>query len=159
MRRFMLLIAVLAALVPVAKASARCASTEDRMSADLLALRNRMIVAAMSCGLQSEYNHRFVLRFRPVLQANDRSVTDYFRRFHGGEHFESAKDAFITDMVNAMSQEASRSNGGFCAHAYQMIDEMNAIRSMDHLASYAMRKDLSPPGVHLCAVDGHQRRW
>ena len=99
MRRFMFLIAALAALVPVA--SAQCASTEDQMSADLLALRNRMIVAAMSRGLQSEYNHRFVLRFRPVLQANDRSVTDYFRRFHGGEHFESAKDAFITDMVNA----------------------------------------------------------
>ena len=35
-----------------------------------------------------------------------------------------------------------------------MINEMNAIRSMDHLASYAMRKDLSPPACFLHSVRG-----
>ena len=157
MRRFAFVIVLLGLLAPLGKAIGQCVSSEDQATAGLLALRNQMIVVAYQCGRQAEYNRYFVMRFRPLLQDNDRMVTAYFQRMYGGEAAESAKDHFITDMTNVMSGAASRMEGAFCQHGDRMIADMSGMRSMGQLLSYAAYHDVSPPGMSLCNFGGRRR--
>ena len=105
MRRFSQLVLLLGLLAPLGGAMGQCVSPEDRATAGLLALRNQMIVVALSCDRRAEYDRLFVLPFRPLPQANDRAVTGHFRGREG------ARDAFVTEMVNVMSRGASGSLG------------------------------------------------
>ena len=146
-RRFAQTLVFLGLLAPLGGAMGHCVSAEDRATAGLLALRNQMIVVALSCGRHAEYNQFFVLPFRPLLQANDRAVVSYFR----GR--ESAKDAFVTDMVNVMSQDASRMGKRFCARGDQLFSEISAMRSREQLLSYAASQNLLPPELGLCALN------
>ena len=158
MRRFTLTVAFLGLLSPLGAALGQCVSAEDQATAGLLALRNQMIVVAYQCSRQNEYNRYFVMRFRPLLQDNDRMVTAYFQRMYRGEAAENAKDSFITEMTNVMSGAASRMEGSFCRHGDQMIAEMSNMQTMGQLLSYAAYNDLSPPGMSLCGLVGGKRR-
>jgi hypothetical protein len=147
MRRFSMIMLFLGLLAPLEQALGQCVSAEEQATAGLLALRNQMIVIALSCNRQAEYNHLFVLRFRPLLQSNDRAVLGYF------QGRESAKDNFVTNMVNVMSRDASRTSGRFCAHGDRIIRDISALESRDQLLSYAASYEMSSREMNLCALN------
>ncbi|MSP02731.1 MAG: hypothetical protein EXR07_17040 [Acetobacteraceae bacterium] len=142
------LIAAFGTLMPLADAAGQCASGADQSVNDIQALRTQILVLTLSCGQQAAYNS-FVLRFRPVLQANDRDVSAWFQRAYGAAG-EARKDTFVTDLSNTMSQTAERSGGRTCAFAAQTFNELNGLRSSDQLPAYAAAKRLSPPGLSMC---------
>jgi hypothetical protein len=137
-----------AAAVPAAAAPS-CSSPADQSAYDVLALRQEMTLLGTKCGLEQEYNHNFVARFQPVLQANDREVLAYFRRLYGGAG-QSRMDTFTTDLVTDMSHLANLQGAQFCPRAAWVINEMNALPSMDELVQYAAVKDFSPVGMSMC---------
>ena len=93
------------------------------------------------------YNHNFVARFQPALQANDREVLAYFRRIYGGAG-QTRMDTFTTDLVTEMSHEANLQGAEFCPRGW-VISEMDAL-GVDELAQYAAVKDFSPVGMSMC---------
>jgi hypothetical protein len=151
--RFRLLAALtaVAAGVPVLPAAAvqSCPTSADQSAYDVLTLRTQMILLATKCGRDQDYNKNFIIRFQPELQANERAVLAYFRKIYGGAG-QGRKDTFSTELVNVMSTEANMQGGEFCPRAGMIINEMNALRSPEELASYAAVKDLAPVGVSMC---------
>jgi hypothetical protein len=144
----LVLCALAAAVVPVDAAPA-CTSEADQSAYDVFALRQEMTLLGTKCGREQEYNKNFVIRFQPVLQANDREVLAYFRRLYGGAG-QNRMQTFATDLVTEMSHEANLQGAEFCPRAEWVISEMNALRSMDELAQYASVKDFSPVGMSMC---------
>lgn len=140
--------ALAASAIPVSAAPA-CGSVADQSPYEVLALRTQMILLATKCGRDQDYNKNFIVRFQPELQANERDVMTYFRRIYGGAG-QGRKDTFSTELVNVMSQQANTQGTEFCPRAGQIINEMNALRSMDELVAYAAVKDLAPNGMSMC---------
>lgn len=159
MRRLILAISVLVPLSATAAAAApHCASPADQSAYEILALRQMMtVLATKNCGRENDYNNAFVRRFQGTLQANYRNVGAYFRRVYGGAG-QGRMDTFTTELVNIMSQEASRQGNDFCGRTGLMIAEMNALRSADELAPYAAVKNLPPPGISMCPAAPVKRR-
>ena len=137
-----------AAAVPV-RAASTCSSPADQSAYDVFALRTMMILLATKCGDDQDYNRNFIARFQPELQENERQVLAYYRRIYGGSG-QTRKDAFSTDLVNVMSEQANTQGAQFCPRAMWIVSEMNALTSVDELAQYAAVKDLSPVGMSMC---------
>ena len=144
----LVLCALAAAAVPV-EAAPTCTSVVDQSAYEVLALRQEMTLLGTKCGLEQQYNKNFVARFQPALQANDREVLAYFRRIYGRAG-QGRMDTFTTDLVTEMSHQANLQGAEFCPRATWVINEMNALRSMDELAQYAAAKDFSPVGMSMC---------
>jgi hypothetical protein len=147
----------LAASAMPAGAAPACASVADQSAYEVLALRTQMILLATKCSRDQDYNKNFIVRFQPELQANERTVLSYFRRIYGGSG-QGRKDSFSTELVNVMSQQANTQGTEFCPRAGLIISEMNALRSMAELASYAAVKDFAPPGMSMCPAAEPRRR-
>ena len=145
---------VLAAGGP-ASAASNCASAADQSVYEVLALRTQMILLATKCGRDSDYNNNFIRRFQSGLQANDAAVTNYFRRNYGGGG-QGRKDTFTTDLVNLMSQKANGQGAEFCPRAGLIVNEMNALRTMEELIAYAGVKDFAPAGTSMCPAGGRR---
>ena len=145
----------LAAAASPASAS-QCASLADQSAYEVLSLRTQMILLATKCSRDQDYNKNFIVRFQPVLQANEREVLAYFRRVYGGAG-QGRKDQFSTELVNVMSHEANMQGTEFCPRATKIIDEMNALRSMDELVQFAAVKDLAPIGTSMCPANAAPR--
>ena len=144
----LVLSALTAAALPV-EAAPTCTSPADQSAYELLALRQEMTLLGTKCGREQEYNKNFVVRFQPALQANDRQVLAYFRRIYGRAG-QGKMDTFTTELVTQMSHEANMQGAQYCARAEWVVNEMNALRSMDELAQYAAAKDFSPVGMSMC---------
>jgi hypothetical protein len=157
MRRLILLIAAFATLASPSIAAQSCAAVADQSAYEVLSLRTQMILLATKCGRDQDYNKNFIVRFQPLLQANERAVLAYFRRIYGGAG-QGRKDTFATELVNVMSQQANAQGTQFCGRAGQIINEINALRSMDELASYAAVKDLAPAGTSMCPIAAEPKR-
>jgi hypothetical protein len=147
----------LAASAMPATAAQMCGSVADQSAYELLALRTQMILLATKCGRDQDYNKNFIVRFQPELQANERTVLTYFRRVYGGAG-QGRKDSFSTELVNVMSQQANAQGAEFCPRAGMIINEMNALRSMEELAAYAAVKDFAPVGMSMCPAAAPRRR-
>ena len=156
MRRLLLLITALAVIAQPAIAARTCTSDADQSAYEVLSLRTQMILLATKCGRDQDYNKNFVIRFQPALQANERAVLAYFRRVYGGAG-QGRKDTFSTELVNVMSQTANAQGSEFCRRAGLIINEMNALHSMDELPAYAAVKDLAPAGTSMCPVAPKRR--
>jgi len=139
-----------------ATAAPNCTSPADQSAYEVLSLRTQMILLATKCSRDQDYNKKFIVRFQPVLQANEREVLAYFRRIYGGAG-QSRKDQFSTELVNVMSHEANMQGTEFCPRASMIISEMNALRQMDELVQFAAVKDLAPVGTSMCPANAAPR--
>jgi hypothetical protein len=157
MRQLISVIVACAMLGSPAIAAQSCTSEADQSAYEVLSLRTQMILLATKCGRDQDYNKNFVVRFQPALQANERAVLTYFRKIYGGGG-QGRKDTFATELVNVMSQQANAQGAEFCGRAGLIINEMNALRSMDELSAYAAVKDLAPVGTSMCPTAAAPRR-
>jgi hypothetical protein len=159
-RPFLFLAALVTSALAVsglpATAAPSCASPADQSAYEVLSLRTQMILLATKCSRDQDYNKNFIVRFQPLLQANEREVLTYFRRVYGGAG-QGRKDQFSTELVNVMSHEANMQGAEFCPRATMLITEMNALRSMDELVQFAAVKDLAPIGTSMCPAGAAPR--
>ncbi len=132
-----------------AGAASNCVSVADQSAYEVLSLRTQMILLATKCGRDADYNNNFIRRFQGGLQANDATVTNYFRRVYGSAG-QGRKDSFATELVNVMSQQANAQGAEYCARAGFIVNEMMALRTMEELIQYAAVKDLAPVGTSMC---------
>jgi hypothetical protein len=149
MRRLIHLITAMALLASPAVAAPACPSAADQSTYEVLALRTQMIFLPYKCGREKEYNENFVKRFQPALQANERAVLAYFRRVYGSAGL-NQMSRFTGELANALSTRANAQGTEFCGRTGWIVNEMNALHSMDELAAYAAVKDLVPTDLSMC---------
>ena len=139
------------AAATLSPALARCADPADRAAFDVVGLKSEMMVLAISCKRNDDYN-AFVRRFQALLTRADADLGRYFSRAygHGGQR---AQDAYVTALANGQSDEGMRLGSDFCPHNAAVFDEVKAVGSETDLPAFAAGKAVVPDVPGACVVE------
>lgn len=130
----LMLAAVLAACIG-GQAQAKCASDRETIAFNTRALQSELMVAALSCGQQQDYN-AFVTRFQPYLSHYGKTIRAYFDRSYG-EEAGSELNRFITGLANTASVNSMNSTSeAFCNRMAEIFHQLRAVEPME-IASVA----------------------
>jgi hypothetical protein len=102
-----------------AQAASDCVGPQDELAMKTSSMQQALMVAALSCGDISPYNH-FVLSHQAELQQADAALLAFFVR----ENAEAGQDdyhAFKTKAANVSSLASARDNGAYCANAARLF--------------------------------------
>lgn len=103
-----------------------CLRADERTAVEARALRSYLMVTALNCQKQSNYND-FVRRHMRDLNAADRVVDGYFRRAHGGAG-RTRLDQYNTLLANDHSQDGTRAGSFFCRDADPLFQQVMALQ-------------------------------
>jgi hypothetical protein len=101
-----------------------CSEPRDIAALKTAALQQRLMVAALSCSANADYN-RFVLAHRAELQRSDADLKAYFIA-QGGEHGEAAYDTYKTKVANLAAHAPAMDARAFCAATAKEFDALSA---------------------------------
>ena len=133
-----------------AHAAQRCATPSDQAVFDLEALKSELMVLAVACHNDAEYN-AFVRRYQPRLQENEHQLTEYFRHAYG-KRSQGEQDSYITTMANEQFNSGLKQGSDFCPRNAAIFEETMALQSPTDLPAYAAGKELFPPTLGACAT-------
>lgn len=90
-----------------------CALYAEREALNWRALQSELMVAALICGKQAEYN-RFIERHAGILPGNGDRMREYFTR-EFGEDAQARMDSFVTAMAGEASKRSlDEKESAFC---------------------------------------------
>lgn len=107
--------------------------SNEPMSIQVRKLQTKMMVAALSCDMRSEYN-TFVTTYRPELTRHGTDLQTHFSRNFGNSH-KKQLNSFVTSLANEASAASLADHAGYCAEVaalYQQIRDGKA-STLDHL--------------------------
>ena len=140
----MLLVA--SGLGPAASAASLCGKSAAREAFDVEGLKSELMVTALSCGEQDNYN-AFVAKFRPDLTGQERDLAAYFKHTYG-RRAQHEHDEYITGLANVQSERGLAAGTQFCAQRADMFTEVMALDDARDLGGYAEAKDIAEPAVY-----------
>jgi hypothetical protein len=97
-----------------------CVSSTERQAMSTRVLQTELMVAALTCGQQGQYN-TFVRQFQGVLVDRGKTLRATFVRMYGGQG-QPRLDGFITRLANEASQRSIDDRNGFCPHAAELFN-------------------------------------
>lgn len=101
-------------------AAAVCVDSSERQAMITRVLQTELMVAALTCGQQGEYN-TFIRRFEGELVNRGKTLRAYFQRTYGGQS-QPRLDGFITRLANEASQRSIANRADFCPRAAELFD-------------------------------------
>ena len=140
-----LLVAGLIAGPTLAEAKDQCARPVEKSAFDVAGLKSQLMVTAISCKVEEKYN-AFILRFRPDLVAQEKSLASYFARSYG-RRAQQERDDYITSLANTQSQNGIKAGSFFCRDNVGLFDEVMKLPTGKELPTYASSKTLVQPIV------------
>ena len=134
---------LMASLLPVLLAAPAFANTclrpEERQAMEARALRSYLMVTALNCQKQSNYNE-FMRRYMRELNNADQLMDGYFRRAHGGAG-RTRLDQYNTNRANDHSQDGTRAGGFFCRDADPLFQQVMALQP-GQLAKFSAERNV-----------------
>jgi hypothetical protein len=127
-----------AAFLPVGAFAQACMQPAEKTAFDIRALQSQMMVVAITCGQQDDYN-RFVTSNQADLASAFRTVGNHFRRVGGGQR---AQDSFITELANRQAQVAITQGTLFCQNQASLVQAATATRGRDALAQLSVQRQI-----------------
>jgi hypothetical protein len=126
-----------------------CLHPEDSTAFAVVSLKSALMVGALSCGHQEQYDI-FMTRFQPYILAEQRLVDHYFGRT-GGLYAQIQEDAFVTQLANTQSQQSLDLGANFCADNEQVFTQILALATPDDLKTFVQTyPQPSPEGMVEC---------
>ncbi|HEV7268670.1 MAG TPA: hypothetical protein VGN83_27740 [Falsiroseomonas sp.] len=149
MTSFRLLLGGLAAVIAGPAIAQSCVQSSERTAFEVRALQSQLMVAALSCGRDSEYN-AFVRKFQGDLAASYRGIQGHFRRTAGRGH-QRALDGYITQLANDHSQDGVRAGSHYCPLVTPLFGLALAQTNAQGLAELAVERNvLNPLAAPTC---------
>jgi hypothetical protein len=112
----------------------------EKASFDVRALQSQLMVVAITCEMQDDYN-RFVTRFQPQLATAYRGVAAHFRRT-GGRNGQRDLDQYITGLANGQSQVGIAQGQYFCGNQRAVFQQALAANSASDLAQITVQREI-----------------
>lgn len=131
---------VAALLLAPTIASAACVQPAEKTGFDIRALQSQLMVAALSCGQQDDYN-TFVRKFQSDLGVAFRSVAGHFRRTAGAQH-QRQLDSYITNLANGQSQLSIARGSFFCREQAPLFQQAIAASTPAELAQISVTREV-----------------
>lgn len=127
-----------------------CAQEEESHALDLRALQSSMMVAALSCDQQGQYN-KFIRKYQDNFVEGSEEIKSYFRRTYGSG-YEVELNRFITRLANEATKSSMRSDADvYCEQTAAIFDELFTLRE-DRLDEFAQQQHVSVlHGVNSCS--------
>lgn len=94
----------------------------ERLAVRARVVQSEMMVAALSCGLRSQYN-AVVAEFQTELVSHGRVLRSMFTRTHGAGG-QKALDRFITQLANDASIRSNRARSAYCDSAKRTFKDV-----------------------------------
>ena len=126
-------------------AAAQCVRPGDYPAFDVMALKTKLMVTALTCSADEKYN-AFVMRYRPELVSQDKALSSFFSRAHG-RRARQQQDDYVTQLANSQSQIGLTQGSLFCRYNLGTFDEVMALRSGAELTDFAAGKSITQPVV------------
>src|ERR1700684_313337 len=126
--------------------AADCASPLEAAALETAVMQQELMVAALQCREVSAYN-RFVMTYRPGLEASDAALKAFFVR-RGGEHGEAGYDTFKTKAANLSALEQARDTRAFCADAHTLFQA--ALSNRGSLMSFVESRSSGTDVGNIC---------
>jgi hypothetical protein len=142
-RKFMLLGGVMAVMAVPSLALATCLRPAERTAFDIRALQSQLMVVALSCQQQDDYN-AFVTRFRTQLGDAHRNVTAYYQRA-SGRQAQRVMDQSITNLANNQMQVGITQGSHFCRNQTPLFQQAMGATTAADLAAITQRAALPQP--------------
>jgi hypothetical protein len=140
---FRLLLAGAAVAIGGPAIAQSCVQSGDRTAFEVRALQSQLMVAALSCARDDDYN-AFVRKFQGELGGAYRSIQGHFRRTAGGGH-QRALDGYITTLANEQSQDGIRQGSRFCQNIGPLFQAALAQSNAGALAEMSMERNVLNP--------------
>lgn len=112
--------AVLSACLGGQALAQSCLESSEITSLHMEALRTELMVAALSCGTETNYN-AFVDRFRSPLVSGETTLEDLFHRLYGPDSALEHRDGFTTGLANRVAVRQSTERQAFCLRADRLF--------------------------------------
>jgi hypothetical protein len=120
---------------PAPAASKECRPSAEEAALHVRALKEEMMVGALSCDTRAGYNE-FVNKFEKVLTSSGQRMKAVFRTRGGTREM----DSFNTKLANeAMRQHMEKGTPVFCADSKKLYDEVLALPT-SQLSDYALKR-------------------
>lgn len=128
------------AMIPGMVSAQSCMPPAEKASFDVRALQSQLMVVAITCEMQDDYN-RFVTKFQPQLATAYRGVQGHFRRT-GGRNGQRDLDQYITGLANGQSQVGIAQGQYFCGNQRAVFQQALAANSANDLAQITVQREI-----------------
>ncbi|WP_424814045.1 hypothetical protein [Roseococcus sp. YIM B11640] len=124
----------------IASAAEACLQPAEKTAFDVRALQSQLMVVALSCQQQDQYN-AFVMHFRGDLGRAYNSIQAHFRRTAGGAH-QRMLDQYITNLANGQSQVGISQGSFFCRNQTPLFQQAMAATNPAALAQITTQNQI-----------------
>lgn len=129
-----------AMLLPSIASAAGCVQPAEKIAFDIRALQSQLMVAALSCGQQDDYN-AFVRKYQNEVATAFRNVAGHFRRTAGSQH-QRELDQYITQLANGQSQMSIARGSFFCREQAPLFQAAMTATSPAELAQVSVSRQV-----------------
>ncbi len=140
-------VAVPAPVSPRIKFTAR-EEARAQQAFNIIGLKSALMVAALSCGQQEQYD-AFMRKYQPRVLAAQHVMDAYFYKASGRYSGQKMEDAFVTQLANDQSVGGLSQGQNFCLNNGAEFDAVMALKSAQDLDRFVT--DL-PPGANTQVV-------
>lgn len=120
--------------------SSACLQPAEKAAFDIRALQSQLMVVALTCGQQDDYN-TFVTRHQSDLATAFRNVAGHFRRTAGAQH-QRQLDQYITNLANGQSQVGISRGSFFCREQAGLFQLATAARNPAELSQLSVAREV-----------------
>lgn len=129
---------------------ASCANKVEAQALDFAAIQSSMMVAALSCNQQSQYN-KFIKKYKKEVSNGGAQVKSYFKRTYGAK-YESRLNNFMTTLANKATKNSMITNADvYCGATSAALDNLLSIED-NQISKFKQRGEYSAiHGVNSCS--------
>ena len=108
---------------------------------NVIGLKSALMVAALTCGEQEQYD-AFMRSFQPHVLNAQHQMDAYFRKASGRSNGQKMEDSFVTQLANNQTIAGMAQGSTFCLNNAAEFQAVLALKSSDDLDHFVT--DLSP---------------
>ena len=120
-----------------------CTQPSDHVAFDIEGLKSQLMVTALVCKQQDQYN-AFMTRYRPDVAQQEKILSGYFKRVNGRAG-QKAYDDYISNLANVQEQDGLKAGTAFCDNLPVMFDEVMSLHNSDELDDFANSQAIVQP--------------
>jgi hypothetical protein len=153
---FRVMLGAVAALTTGPALAQSCLQPAEQTSFQVRGLQSQLMVAAITCGKENEYN-AFVRKYQRDLHNAYLGIQSHYRRTLGAGPGQRELDNYITQLANAQSQDGIRAGSHFCSLATPLFSLAMQPADLNSLAAFAVERNLvNPVAANECPAGGAQ---
>ncbi len=136
-----------------AVAAPPCMQEAERAAFDVRALQSQIMVVALVCGRQDDYD-TLVRRHQSGFLSAYQEITSHFRQLHGARAGGAERDRYITELAQIQAQEQVRHGAAFCGNMDPFVRRIMAARDTGEIARISTAANLATPPYRLATCTG-----